>query len=161
MPSGPARDAFAEFVRTNGFEALPTVEVLLGGVSDADAVLRVRAVVADDPTTRSRGLMGVADLPADVGMLFAFPDRPDGGRPGFWMLDTVLPLDIVFASDGIVVGVASMQPCEGPPCPVTHPGVDYDVALEVASGTLAAARIAPGDRFVRRPGSPPAGHAPG
>lgn len=146
-----ASDAsFATFVAEGGFSALPRAEVLLGGASDADAVLRVDVVVADTPDARSRGLMGVAAVPDGVGMLFAFPDAIGPGRPGFWMLDTLVPLDIAFAADGVVVGVATMEPCTAAPCPVTHPGVDYDVALEVAAGVLDAAGIGVGDRFVRR-----------
>ena len=146
-----ASDAsFATFVAEGGFSALPRAEVLLGGASDADAVLRVDVVVADTPDARSRGLMGVAAVPDGVGMLFAFPDATGPGRPGFWMLDTLVPLDIAFAADGVVVGVATMEPCTAAPCPVTHPGVDYDVALEVAAGVLDAAGIGVGDRFVRR-----------
>jgi len=138
------------FVITNRYDALPRAEVLLGGTDDA-ARLRVTAVVADTPDARSRGLMGVESMPDGVGMLFVFTEPSSaGGRPGFWMLDTLMPLDIVFAADGIVIGVATMRPCPGPPCPITHPGVEYDVALEVAAGVLGAAGIVVGDRFVWR-----------
>ena len=142
--------SFASFVEDGGFAALPRVEVLLGGTTDADAALRVAAVVADTPDVRARGLMGVTAVPDGVGMLFAFPDAPGAVRPGFWMLDTLVPLDIAFAADGVVVGVATMEPCSGAPCPVTHPGVGYDVALEVAAGALDAAGVGVGDRFVWR-----------
>ena len=151
-----ATDAsFATFVAEGGFDALPRAEVLLGGEGDADAVLRVDAVVADTPDARARGLMGVTSVPDGAGMLFAFPDATGPGRPGFWMLDTLVPLDIAFAADGVVVGVATMQPCATAPCPVTHPGVDYDVALEVAAGVLDAAGIGVGDRFAWRAGGGP------
>ena len=143
---------FVSFVEQGGFAALPRADVLIGGDADADAdaALRVTAVVADTPDARSRGLMGVTEVPEGVGMLFAFPDAAGPERPGFWMRDTLVPLDIAFAADGVVVGVATMQPCTAAPCPVTHPGVDYDVALEVTAGALDAAGVGVGDRFVWR-----------
>jgi uncharacterized membrane protein (UPF0127 family) len=146
-----ARQAAETFAAAHGLEGLARADVRVGGpaTSDAGAALHVVALVADTPATRSRGLMGVETVPQGVGMLFVFPDPPGPeGRPGFWMLDTLAPLDIAFAADGVVVGVATMLPCPGPPCPITHPGVDYDVALELAAGVLDAAGIAVGDRFV-------------
>lgn len=140
------------FVDANDLDALPRGRVRIGGSGAVDALLDVDVVVAATDEAQSRGLMGVTDVPAGVGMLFVFPE-PAGpaGRPGFWMLDTLVPLDIAFASDGVVVGVATMQPCRERPCPITHPGVDYDVALEVAAGVLVAAGVAPGDRLVWEP----------
>ena len=157
-PPAVADAAFAMFVADGGFAALPRAEVLLGGTNDVDAGLRVAAVVADTPDARARGLMGLTALPGGVGMLFAFPDATGPGRPGFWMLDTLVPLDIAFAADGVVVGLATMEPCTAAPCPVTHPGVDYDVALEVAAGGLDAAGIGMGDRFAWRVEGGPSGH---
>ena len=108
--------------------------------------LRVDALVADTAAARSRGLQGVPEVPTGTGMLFVFLDEPGvGGRPGFWMLDTLTPLDIAFVAEGAVVGTATMQPCTARPCPITHPGVPYDAALEVAAGTLEAAGVAVGD----------------
>ena len=140
--------AIDTFVATNRFEPLPRAEVLLGGGEEGGPALRIAAVVADTTAARAQGLMGVERVPDGVGMLFVLPDDVGaGGRPGFWMLDTLVALDIVFAAGGVVVGTATMLPCPGPPCPITHPGVDYDVALEVARGVLEAAGIVPGDRF--------------
>ena len=124
--------------------ALPRARVSVG-----DGALVVDAFVAGTERSRARGLQGVTSLPEGTGMLFLF-DVPSGvgGRPGFWMLDTLVPLDIAFAADGVVVGVATMTPCPGPPCPITHPGVDYDVALEVGAGVLTGAGVGAGDTFV-------------
>jgi uncharacterized membrane protein (UPF0127 family) len=108
-------------------------------------------LIAATPETRRRGLQGVAELPAGVGMLFVDP-APAGvaGRPGFWMFGALVPLDIAFltgdvlAGSGRVVAVATMTPCPALPCPVTHPGRDYDGALEVAAGELARGGITVG-----------------
>lgn len=148
--SSAALDAFAAAA---GLEDLPRGEVLLrrAGAPADEVALRVAVVVADTPQARSRGLMEVAEVPDGVGMLFVFPEPAGpGGRPGFWMLDTLVALDIAFAADGRIVGVATMRPCPGPPCPVTHPGVEYDVALEVREGALRAAGIGPGDLLDHR-----------
>ena len=144
--------AVMTFARTFGFDDLDIATVQLGAVE-------VLAVVADTPAARERGLQGVDEVPAGVGMLFVFPDPPGsqpgaGGRPGFWMLDTIVPLDIAFAAGGTVVGVATMQPCAARPCPITHPGVEYDVALELAAGELARAGVGPGDRLEWEPVRP-------
>jgi uncharacterized membrane protein (UPF0127 family) len=150
-PSTTSSSGLDAFVDANGFGALPRGRVLLGGDGAVDALLDVEVVVAATPEAQSRGLMGVTEVPAGVGMLFVFPGSPSSGRPGFWMLDTLVPLDIAFAADGVVVGVATMEPCRAQPCPITHPGVDYDVALEVAAGALGAAGVEAGARFVWEP----------
>jgi uncharacterized membrane protein (UPF0127 family) len=149
LPSAelPPEGDLAAFVVMNGYDDLGrgTVRVLDG---EGGVRLAVAVVIADSPAARSRGLQGIAQLPAGIGMLFAFPDLPPGERrPGFWMLGTALPLDIAFVADGTVVATATMAPCSVRPCPITHPDVAYDVALEVVAGALAAAGVVPGDRF--------------
>lgn len=148
-------DVLAAFTAANGLGGLTATTVRIDAAGSGDERLVVDALVADTRAARSRGLQGVAEVPAGVGMLFVF-DEPAGpaGRPGFWMLDTLVPLDIAFAADdGTVVGTATMQPCTARPCPTTHPGVDYEVALEVAEGVLDAAGVRVGDQLVRVDGS--------
>jgi len=143
----PRADRFAQ---QHGFESLPRAVVRIDAAGSGTArVAHLEVVVADTPASRARGLQGVTDVPHDVGMLFVFPE-PEGpaGRPGFWMLDTLVPLDIAFVEAGIVVGVASMTPCRARPCPVSHPGVPFDMALEVVAGGLTGAGVAAGDRIV-------------
>lgn len=156
-PAVPA-DALEAFALASGLEHLPRATVLVGEAqAEEDAGrLTLHVVVAETDAARRRGLMGVTEVPAGVGMLFAYADDPGpDGRPGFWMLDTLVELDIVFASEGTVVGVATMVPCAAQPCAVTHPGVDYDVAVEVAAGTLASAGVGPGDTLRWERAAPP------
>ncbi len=52
--------------------------------------------VANNPSSRERGLSHRTKLAANEGMLFVFPDAI---RAGFWMKDTHIDLDIGFFDD--------------------------------------------------------------
>ncbi len=69
----------------------------------------VKVEIADTPGARELGLMYRNHLDENAGMLFVFP-TPSAVQ--FWMKNTVLPLDMLFAdSSGKVVGiVANAQP---------------------------------------------------
>ncbi|MFO0872850.1 MAG: DUF192 domain-containing protein [Phycisphaerales bacterium] len=62
--------------------------------------------VARDDKTREKGLGGRATLGDDAGMIFIFPDS----RPrSFWMLDTLIDLDIIYVDPlGYVTAVHRM-----------------------------------------------------
>jgi uncharacterized membrane protein (UPF0127 family) len=101
-------------------------------------------VVADTPGTRSRGLMGIADLGAVDGMAFVF-DAPS--ETGFYMKNVLVPLDIAFiGADGRVVDVLTMPLCNAEPCPVFRADAPFRWALETPEGRLAG--IEAGDSFV-------------
>lgn len=93
----------------------------------------VRVEVARTPEAWSRGLMGRQTLAGNTGMLFVFPD--DTVRT-FWMKDTFIALDVVFAdATGTIVSVRTMTPCvREPVCPTYESGVPARYALEVAAG---------------------------
>jgi uncharacterized membrane protein (UPF0127 family) len=92
--------------------------------------------IADTPDLRRQGLMNVPDLLDLDGMLFIFGDDSSGG---FWMKDTLIPLDIAFfdASGAFVDGFA-MEPCTTDDCPTYRPGGPYRYALEMAAGDMPA-----------------------
>ena len=108
----------------------------------APATLRLTVEIASTPAQRERGLMGRTSVPPGTGMLFTYPDAEDWG--GYWMKDTLVPLDIAFIRSGIVFEIDGMVPCHVADCPITVPEGPFDAVVEAAAGTFAAARIGPG-----------------
>ena len=88
--------------------------------------------------------MGVKKMPDQVGMAFLF------GEPtstGFWMKDTLIPLDIAFWDGrGGIVATSTMTPCTTDSCPVYQPPATYVGSVEMNAGLLAARGIKAGDR---------------
>lgn len=97
--------------------------------------------MADDPEEIRIGLMFRAELAEDAGMLF---DLGAPRRAGFWMKNTILPLDMLFIdSDGEILAIArntvpgSLRQVD--------PGVPVRAVLEVNAGTTAQLGIEAGD----------------
>jgi len=117
----------------------PTVDYQLRG---AGQPVTVRLEVAADPPSRTRGLSKRRSVPANTGMVFLYPVDTTGG---FWMKDTLVPLSIAFvAANGQVVSVIEMVPCRADPCQVYAPATPYRYAVELPSGSFAAAGVGPG-----------------
>jgi uncharacterized membrane protein (UPF0127 family) len=63
--------------------------------------------IAATPAQEERGLMYVANLPDNDGMLFVLPL----GRAEFWMKNCVIPLSIAFIDkNGVILEIHDMQP---------------------------------------------------
>ena len=126
-------------------EGFTTIQAL---ITEPDGeVCEVCLWLADDPTERGRGLMGVTDLGDAVGMVFQF-EEPTAGS--FYMFQTPSPLSIAwFAADGSHVGSADMEPCLDTPagdCPLYSPGAEYELAVEVFEGGLEPLGLVEGSR---------------
>ena len=68
-------------------------------------VTEITVEIADTYAERKKGLMFRDNLKKDSGMLFVY-DKP--GEVGFWMKNTLIPLDLAFAdAKGKVVSIAS------------------------------------------------------
>jgi uncharacterized protein len=129
----------------DGFpESLVTIERADGGEP-----LELAVKLAATPEHRRHGLMEVPDLPDGTGMLFTFDAEHTGG---FWMKDTLVPLDIAFVdAGGTIVAILAMDPCEDDPCEVYEPGATYRAALEVPQGWFEQVEVREGDRLDYRP----------
>ncbi len=99
--------------------------------------------VADDPEERSKGLMFVEHMASGAGMLFIY-DRPQ--PVAFWMKNTLIPLDMIFAdARGVVRKVHSgavpedLTPIEG--------GGDIQYVLEINGGLAGSLGIDEGSEL--------------
>lgn len=73
------------------------------GVSTPNARHEFSIELADTEATRAVGLMNRPHMASSAGMLFVYP-RPQ--RAQFWMENTLIPLDMIFAGpDGVILGV--------------------------------------------------------
>lgn len=139
---------------TAGFRALTTVCLFAvsAGVAAAacsHGVVELRGdwgeaqftvELADDPASRAQGLMYRPSMPVDEGMLFLY-ESPI--RATFWMKNTLIPLDMIFAGpDGVVTHVHSNAR------PLDETAIDGGpgvlAVLEINGGLAGSFGIAPG-----------------
>jgi uncharacterized membrane protein (UPF0127 family) len=88
-------------------------------------------------------------------MLFVF-DEPR--YPSFYMLNTLIPLDIIFldGSGRVVEIAADAEPCPAEPCPHFSPRQPAAAVLELNGGAAALHAVEPGSFIeVRNVGSYP------
>ncbi len=101
--------------------------------------------VANSAEERAVGLMGRESMGRDRGMIFFFPAEQ---VLGFWMKNTLIPLDIIFIdSDLSVVDVQTMRPEHeiAPfPLPTYYSAAPALYAIEVNEGVAAECGIEPG-----------------
>lgn len=99
-----------------------------------------RVEFAETFATRVRGLMFRRTLAADAGMYFVF-DEPE--VLSFWMLNTLIPLDIAFIREDLTIAnIDTMQPETTNQHYSNGPAL---YALEVPAGELARRGIRAGD----------------
>jgi uncharacterized protein len=97
--------------------------------------------VADDNGERAQGLMNVEEMGTFEGMLFVY-DNP--GSPAFWMKNTLIPLDMIFAApDGTITRIhEEAVPMDLTPIPGGE-GVQF--VLEINGGVARRLGIEAGD----------------
>lgn len=101
--------------------------------------------IVDTPENRSKGLMEREQLAADHGMLFLFPDYQ---KRNFWMKNTLIPLDIIYAKDNQITQILEfVPPCEAEPCDLYPSTEEVNQALEFNAGTAKELGIKVGDSF--------------
>jgi uncharacterized membrane protein (UPF0127 family) len=119
---------------------LPTVQLNAG-------LYLIRAEVAADYASRSRGLMHREALAPNAGMLFVF-DEP--AAHCMWMRNTLVALSVAFLDDGgEIINIADMTPHSEQAHCAARPA---RYALEMNRGWFAARGIKPGMRLGGIPG---------
>ena len=106
-------------------------------------IARFSVEVADTPEEQAQGLMFREDMAASAGMLFVFP-QPKRAR--FWMKNTLIPLDMIFAdAAGRVTAVhANAVPKDETPI---DGGAGVTFVLEINGGLAARMGLAPGSEL--------------
>lgn len=101
---------------------------------------RFAVAVADDAAGRAKGLMNVPQMPTMTGMLFVY-EEPQVAS--FWMRNTLIPLDMIFADEtGVVQSVhAKAVPLDETPI---FGGEAIKYVLEINGGLAGRLGIAPG-----------------
>lgn len=129
--------------------ALLVMVIGIRGTNETVATIRfpdgfvVEAEVADTLERQYQGLSGRESLAQNEGLLFVY-DNPVVA-PGFVMRDMLIPIDILWISNGHFVGFdESLQP-EDPVVNVYRPSVPVDNVLEVSSGFARAHKLRVGD----------------
>ncbi len=108
-----------------------------------DAVARFNIEVADTDDERAQGLMSREKLATSAGMLFVY-ETPR--RASFWMKNTLIPLDMIFADEtGRVTRVHPMaKPLDLTPI---DGGNDVRFVLEINGGLAKRLGIQPGTQL--------------
>ncbi len=116
-------------------------------VETARGEVRFKVELALTPAEQQQGLMHRRSMPASSGMLFIYPRA---GILGFWMKNTLIPLDIIFIGDDnrIVDIHENAQPLSLRNIAPTEAARSV---LEINGGLSVKMGIAIGDR-VRHPG---------
>ena len=127
--------------------ASPARVVWVSRGTSQQEIARFTVEIADQPEAWRRGLMERPSLAPDAGMLFLFPEVEPRA---FWMLNTLIPLDILFAdANGRITNMhENVPPCLPPRrCP-TYPSAEpAQYVLEIAGGRARALGIQVGDRL--------------
>jgi len=115
----------------------------------------LNTAIAATPAQDQRGLMYVAKLPDNDGMLFILPV----GHAEFWMKNTLIPLSVAFLDkSGVILEIHDMQPADPtlPDNELPRTRSDSDqvaYAIETNLHWYALNGIKPGDKITPPPGT--------
>lgn len=99
--------------------------------------------LADDAAERAEGLMNRASMPQSAGMLFVYPEARD---VGFWMKNTLIPLDMIFLDSSGTVSRVHSNAIPGDLTPIMGGG-SIKAVLEINGGLSQRLGIAPGTQL--------------
>ncbi|MEN9409333.1 MAG: hypothetical protein RL216_1307 [Pseudomonadota bacterium] len=110
---------------------------------------RFSVEVADDGAERAQGLMFRESMPSSAGMLFVY-EAPQ--RAAFWMKNTLIPLDMIFADETGRVRKVHSNAIPGDTTPIEG-GEGIRFVLEINGGLAQRMGIAEGSEL-RHPSIP-------
>lgn len=116
-----------------------SVQIRGGGGS----AMQFRIEVADDGAERAQGLMFREQMASSAGMLFVY-DRPQ--RTRFWMENTLIPLDMIFADAAGRVTTVHSNAVPRDRTPIDG-GAGVQFVLEINGGLATRLGIAPGSEL--------------
>jgi uncharacterized membrane protein (UPF0127 family) len=126
--------------------SLPRKEVWITSGGSQQEMARFTVEIAETPETWERGLMERASLDQNAGMLFIFPDI---APRAFWMMNTLIPLDMLFidAHRRVINIQANALPCAAPRrCPTYNSTAPAKYVLEIPGGRAHALGLQAGDQ---------------
>lgn len=109
-------------------------------ITSTSGVHRFTVEIARTPEQQQHGMMFRTSMAPDRGMLFPY-DEPR--EVGFWMKNTLIPLDIIFIrSDGTIARISTAVPRSEALVPSGEPVI---AVLEIPGGRAAELGIREGD----------------
>ncbi|MDE2669849.1 MAG: DUF192 domain-containing protein [Chloroflexota bacterium] len=108
--------------------------------ADGESSVTLTVEIANRSDQRQRGLMFRESMDELAGMLFVFPNDRSGG---FWMRNTLIPLDIAYlGADGTVLEIVHGMPLS---LDILTPTQPYRYTLEVNGGWFQRQGLGVGD----------------
>jgi uncharacterized protein len=97
--------------------------------------LEITVEIARTNAESERGLMYRTKLPEKQGMYFIYDKPQDPNKVGFWMKNTLIPLDVAFFdANGVIFDIVTLQPCVTANCQIYTTKKIYAGTLEVNAG---------------------------
>ena len=121
---------------------LPTKNIKVAGRD-------VQVEVADTFEAQAQGLSGRAKLDDGTGMLFDFANA-DSKKPGFWMKDMLISIDIIWIGEGgkiIDIEASVPLPPKDGDLPLYYPPSEITHVLEVPASWSARNNVKVGDEI--------------